>query len=62
MTADRIAEAKRLAHARTLEYVARRHLAAVPDNDPRRAEAQRKMRDFSATLRAREAQFAETER
>jgi hypothetical protein len=48
-------ENKRLARCRTLEMVAAAKIAAVPDNHPRRAELQRKMRALSDKLRAREA-------
>jgi hypothetical protein len=47
-------EAKRLARCRTLEMVASAKVAAVPDNHPRRAELQRKMRALSDKLRVKE--------
>jgi hypothetical protein len=53
---DRLAadEKRRLARCRTLEMVARSKVAAVPANHPKRAELQRKMREFESKLRARE--------
>jgi hypothetical protein len=47
-------EQRRLARARTLEMVAASKAAAVPDNHPKRAELQRKMRELSAKIRLAE--------
>jgi hypothetical protein len=49
-----VIDQRRLARARTLEMVASAKVAAVPDNDPKRAELQRKMRELSAKIRLAE--------
>jgi hypothetical protein len=53
---DRLAadEKRRLAHYRTLEFVARSKVASVPEGHPQRAELQRKMRELSAKIRLAE--------
>jgi hypothetical protein len=50
-------EGARLAHCRTLEYIAEQRLSAVPDNHPQRRELASKVRAMQSKLRAQEHEY-----
>jgi hypothetical protein len=54
MTPQQATEHRRLARARTLEFVASSKIASLPATSPQRAALQRKLRAVSSTLRAAE--------